>query len=87
MSKKTSRRARIVQYFNEQSGLCAYCHDPMTLELNKPNTAEVEHIIPKGYRRIPGHFNEVAACTTCNRIKADRPLHECIGELITRKYN
>lgn len=77
-----NRKQRIKDYFAEQKGRCAYCFNQMTLELNKPNTAEIEHIIPKSHRRIPGHFNEVAACSTCNRQKSDKPLREFLSELI-----
>lgn len=79
------RKARVRQYFTDQNGHCAYCFQKMTLDLNKPNTAEVEHIVPKSHRRIAGHFNEVAACTTCNRIKADKPLRMVIHELQMRR--
>lgn len=79
-----NRKERVVRYFEEQKGICAYCGIQMTLELNKPNTAEIEHIIPKSHRHIKGKFNEVAACRTCNRIKGDKPLHEVIYLLKTR---
>ena len=78
---KNHRKARIVRYFKEQNGLCAYCFNEMTLALGYKNTAEIDHIIPKGYRHIKGHFNEVAACMSCNRYKADKPLREVIIEL------
>ena len=83
---KINRKQRAIDYFLEQRGRCAYCFNQMPLELNKPNTAEVEHIVPKSYRRIPGHFNEVAACSTCNREKADKPLREFLSGLIERKF-
>lgn len=83
--KKINRKQRAIEYFEEQKGRCAYCFKQMTLELNKPNTCEVEHIIPKSHRRIAGHFNEVGSCSTCNREKADKPLREFISGLIKRK--
>ncbi len=79
-----SRNERIIRYFNVQKGICAYCFNDMTLELNQKNTAEIEHIVPKSHKHITGHFNEVAACSTCNRYKADKPLYEVIHELRSR---
>jgi 5-methylcytosine-specific restriction endonuclease McrA len=75
------RKARIRQYFEEQGGLCVYCFQKMTLKLNKPNTAQIEHIIPKAHKRVTGHFNEVAACSTCNREKSDKPLRTFLSGL------
>lgn len=82
---KISRKKRTVDYFMEQHGRCAYCFNEMTLALNKPNTAEVEHVVPKSHRRIAGHFNEVAACATCNRRKADKPLRTFLSDLIRER--
>lgn len=79
--KKVSRQQRIVDYFNEQEGMCAYCGTEMTLDLGHPNTAEVEHIIPKSVLHIKGPYNEVAACHDCNQFKGDKPLREVIRTL------
>lgn len=53
---------------------CQYCGD-----VKKPEDLEFEHVIPrriwrdKGYSGTPTCFtNIVAACTSCNRLKADR---------------
>lgn len=83
--KKINRKQRAIDYFEEQKGRCAYCFGEMTLQLNQPNTCEVEHIIPKAHRHIAGPFNEVAACAECNRRKADRPLREFLAELIAER--
>lgn len=83
--EKIDRKQRIINYYEEQKGRCAYCFNQMTLECNKPNTAEIEHIIPKSHKHIGGHFNEVAACMTCNREKADKPLREFLSGLIERR--
>ena len=76
-----NRKQRIIDYYEEQKGKCAYCFNQMTLKGGQPNTAEIEHIIPKSHRNIKGHFNEVAACSTCNREKAAKPLRQFISEL------
>lgn len=82
--KKINRKQRIINYFEEQNGRCAYCFNQMTFKCGKPNTAQIEHIIPKSHRHIQGHFNEVAACATCNREKADKPLREFLASRIMR---
>ena len=82
--KKINRKQRIIDYYNEQHGRCAYCFNQMTLKCGEPNTAEIEHVVPKSHRHIKGDFNEVAACTTCNREKSDRPLREFLAVLIQR---
>ena len=75
------RNRKIRDYFKKQAGECYLCGGAMTLDLNKHNTAEIEHLVPKSHRRVPGKFNEAAAGAACNRYKADRPLHEVITEL------
>lgn len=75
------RKGKLVRYFNEQSGHCAYCNTEMTLELHKPNTAEVEHVIPRAKGGKKKAYNEVAACHTCNHDKADSH----VGEWLRRK--
>ena len=80
------RKERIIKYYEEQDGKCVYCFEQMTLELDRPNTAQVEHIIPKAHKRVTGHYNEVAACATCNREKADKPLRTFLAGLGRRRH-
>jgi len=71
---KHKRNFRLVAYFNEQSGFCAYCHEQMTLELGKPDTATIDHVDPKHLGGGNGIFNEVAACSDCNSEKGCVPI-------------
>lgn len=75
------RKEKLRRYFFAQKGKCAYCFNQMTLELGRENTAEVEHIIPKSHMKLPGKFNEVAACHKCNQIKSDKPLFQVLAQL------
>ena len=72
--KELKRNKKLVSYFNEQSGACAYCHEDMTLKLGEPNTATIDHVIPRSQGGKKQEFNEVAACSECNRLKSDRPV-------------
>lgn len=83
-NRRINRKQKIINYYEEQNGKCAYCFNQMTLKCNQPNSAEVEHIIPKSHRTIQGHFNEVAACATCNREKANKPLRVFLAGLAAR---
>lgn len=83
---KINRKQRAIDYFEQQKGRCAYCFQKCTLKLNKPNTFEVEHVIPKAHRHIKGTFNEVGACSKCNREKADMPLRAFLSILIERNF-
>jgi len=80
------RKAQLCRLFNLQSGKCAYCHEPMTLSLNCKNTATRDHVIPKSKLKISDIFNMVAACSTCNSLKADLPLTVFMG-ILTRKHD
>lgn len=72
--RKPERNKKLVAYFNEQSGACAYCHEDMTLRLGEPKTATIDHVIPRSMGGKKQEFNEVAACSDCNRLKSNRPL-------------
>lgn len=72
------RDSRLTDLFNRQSGVCAYCKQPMTLELDKPLTATKDHIIPRSKGGGSSIYNLVAACHTCNQAKSNKPLCEFI---------
>jgi 5-methylcytosine-specific restriction endonuclease McrA len=77
-----NRCQKIIDYFVEQKGLCAYCFNKMTLKLGEPNTASIDHVIPRAVGGLSDKFNEVAACVTCNNQKANKPLRVFLAELI-----
>lgn len=74
MMEKTPRRPKLVKLFEDQSGLCAYCVEPMTLDLGFDKTAEIEHVVPTSQGGERKWRNEVAACHECNQNKGDTPL-------------
>jgi len=74
MKKKHKRRARLVEYFNEQGGRCAYCLTDMILDLGYDNTATIEHITPRADGGTKRGHNEVCACFSCNNSKGRTPL-------------
>jgi 5-methylcytosine-specific restriction endonuclease McrA len=60
------------QAAKRQGGLCHYCQLPMTpCDGRSPASETLDHIVPvsAGGRSNPG--NVVAACFTCNQVKAD----------------
>ena len=79
------RKKTLIDLFEKQSGLCAYCHKEMTLRLGRDNTATKDHIIPKSKFRISDEFNLVAACNQCNSLKSDKPLADFMGFLLARR--
>lgn len=80
-----NRKKTLVDLFDKQSGFCAYCQKRMTLSLGRPTTATKDHVIPKSKFRITDDFNLVAACQSCNSLKADKPLSEFLGLLFVKK--
>ncbi len=93
------RNGKIVRYFNEQSGICAYCREEMTLSLGYPNTATVDHIIPVSKGGLRKHYKEIAACYDCNQKKRNRDIKEWLlysvaifaisdqSKILDRSYN
>jgi 5-methylcytosine-specific restriction endonuclease McrA len=63
---KPERKGPINHLFNEQSGLCCYCAQPMTLRLGKRHTATVEHIVPRSKGGANHISNYSCACFACN---------------------
>jgi len=74
MSKKPVRKGVVVDLFNEQAGLCCYCQRSMTLRLNRPRTATIDHIVPRSKGGANSLFNYISACRPCNERKADTSL-------------
>ena len=75
----SERSQRITNLFNIQSGSCAYCWSGMTLDLKQPNTATLDHIVPKSKGGLSNVYNLIAVCYTCNQEKSDHPLSHFIG--------
>lgn len=65
MSGRAVKRERAA-LFAAQGGRCAYCDEPMNLQLG-PRLCTIDHVIP---RREGGEDGlKVAACYQCNRLK------------------
>lgn len=69
-----SRRNTLVKLFNEQSGVCPYCMENMTLERGEYNTATIEHIVPKSKGGSNLRANFMAVCSYCNSERGNKPL-------------
>lgn len=75
------RNKTLVYLFNAQSGKCGYCKVDTTLELNKPTTATIDHIVPVSEGGNSALFNLVAACNDCNSRKGNKPLFHFLSML------
>lgn len=85
----SSRKQKLTTLFNNQKGRCYLCGGDMTLALGKPNTAEVEHVIPVWYLQSMKHkdyslggFNLAAAGHLCNLVKAGLPVTQVATKLV-----
>lgn len=74
MRRIRHRDKRLVQMFNEQAGLCAYCEKPMSLYKQGDDFATRDHVKPKRLGGRSGRDNEVAACFECNQSKGHKRL-------------
>ena len=54
-----------------QNWRCAYCSAVMTSEPGGPTEATRDHVVPKSLGGADGSRNLVAACFSCNLVKAD----------------
>lgn len=71
-----SRQRLIIRLFNAQHGRCAYCGQPMRLDVvaTHPSRATKDHVIPRAHGGPSVAWNYVAACRACNQEKADLPV-------------
>jgi 5-methylcytosine-specific restriction endonuclease McrA len=69
-----SNTAKRKFFFVSQNGKCAYCSTEMTMQLNKPNTCTLDHIIPKSQGGPSTIFNLLGVCFRCNNLKNDMPV-------------
>lgn len=76
----TPRKQKIIALYNEQSGFCVYCFEPMTLTLGFNKTATVDHVHARSKGGKKKHFNEVAACFECNGKKGDKDITAWLKE-------
>lgn len=74
--RKHGRTSLIRSLFQKQRGKCYICGEQMTLKLDRPNTATVDHVVPRSKALYPNKRNRKAACFTCNNAKADQSLTE-----------
>ena len=99
VSKIFTQGPTLRSLFQQNSGICSYCGDPMTLPHNhsysggktppavvipRPTDVTRDHIRPK-VDGNPGYaFNIAASCSRCNGDKSDLPL---LMFLLGRKTN
>lgn len=80
----SARPPFITKLFVMQGGKCFIGGCEMTLKSGKPNTATVEHVIPKSRRnefgKLKKRFNLKAACYSCNQRKGNKTLAEFLWE-------
>lgn len=68
----------------KQAGLCAYCFQPMLLEiehLKQLAFATIDHKVPKSKGGRVTNANSVAACQKCNWAKQARDHDEFLASL------
>lgn len=76
---ETWRRGRCQTLWQEQDGACFFCGRPMPEPLTqrlrhrkRPESATIDHVLPRALGGSEDWGNEVAACRACNSTKADR---------------
>lgn len=81
ISKTGSKRKKL---YDRQNGQCYYCdkHCVMDGALNHPDTATIEHLIPKSEGGTRALSNLVMACQECNRLRGISPFNPITGERI-----
>ncbi len=77
-----------------QKGKCFFCYDEISIDSNKPNTAEVDHFLPISLQsrvattlhlNLNDIWNLVLACSKCNGSKSNRtPKQEFLYDLERR---
>ena len=78
--KTHGRRPFLVLLYRRQGAKCYLCGHKMTLELGHPNTATIDHKLPKRARQRHRPGPRRAACLECNQWKDDRTMDEIIEE-------
>ena len=66
--------------------LCTYCQQPLSPTAGRPDSASLDHVIPRLAFEETGQpiahtTNMVPACQRCNRLKAEQGLTEWLTEL------
>lgn len=60
------KRKMRIKMFDRQRGKCCYCSKPMTLQQGQPDSATLEHVIPKSLGGLLERGNVKAAHFKCN---------------------
>lgn len=81
-----SKSDKLAQKFNEQSGKCAYCRHPMTLEKNMLASATRDHIVPRSGGGLTNRHNIVIACHRCNQVKTNMAVQEFLLKYEPHKF-
>lgn len=80
MTRAHGRKGAIIKLFHKQRGKCFLCGRQMRLRYGEPDSATIEHVLPKARQpwlnsQMP-RYNLVAACCECNNRKGDDTLFE-----------
>ncbi len=73
-----ARGEKIVGLCQRQRGRCYICGEFMTLQLQQPRTATIDHMLPISGGGSMGARNLYAACMECNKEKGVRPLGDVL---------
>ena len=79
MSNKYVIRRKLYKKYN---GKCFYCGREVELTYDKPNSAVIEHVIPKSRGGASNYSNYVLACSKCNMLKGTLTLKEFYRKLV-----
>jgi 5-methylcytosine-specific restriction endonuclease McrA len=69
VAAQTNRSSNIIRLFAEQKGKCHYCECDMRLprtEVDRPEFATIDHVVPCCQGGTRARSNTVAACKRCN---------------------
>ena len=69
MTNMSNRNTVAKKLYEKQKGKCFYCGRKIELTYDKPNSAHVDHVIPKSRGGKSNYSNYVLACAKCNMIK------------------
>lgn len=72
ISGNKKRPGKLRWLFQRQSGKCVLCGGAMTMELKLPNTATLDHKLPRSLGGSNKPYNLQAACARCNNAKGSK---------------
>src|SRR4051812_15713665 len=89
MGSQSKRRKHVRrELYEKQKGCCYYCNKKCVLEAkdsNAPDSATLEHLIPKSRGGSGKIDNLVVSCRECNVTRGINPFHPITGERIVEK--